>query len=614
MTIIERKLRKLFRFIAPEALFLLGVFLLLLWFFGGLRFRYCSVYLPAETSEYVFWIFAAFGSYLWLLFWELIRDFFRDEAVPTRVFRVSFLTLLAYWIAVIFRNRVPLIWLIQTGLFKTAAIFFCAAAPAACVLLGVILLIIMIAMCVNYEGPIEEELHRRVRWPLHVRHERYIKAALKKQTTYIGYEVVTRQPLYLSAAERNTHVQVVGTTGSGKTLYTLFPMISQDIAAGRGVIFIDAKGSADNAAAVRDMVSAAGREKDFAFFSLNDIASSGTYNPLKHGNASQLKDKIAATIDWSEPYYQRACESALQALFMDLESAGRRVTLPELHEILKNPPPQLRNFASIAETHKRDIRTLFSEVSLIVNTSFGRLFSKPEADIDLLDIYRKGKIAYFGLDTQSYQQSAPRVGKMITQDLNTLSGIVESSLSASEKRPLAIYIDEFQSFGTRGFINALARGRSSGFWITIAHQSIGDLNAIDDSFMRQVIENTNTKIILRINDPETAQLFADSLGTRKTVRASSQIHLEGEPPKNIMGSQSVEHQYLVHPSEFKNLDPGQAVFKSGKRYGRIALHGHFPKVTEPKVANVIDRNGFMTPKTTFPTTATPPMPGEQFQA
>src|SRR5581483_5240560 len=99
-------------------------------------------------------------------------------------------------------------------------------------------------------------------------------------------------------------------------------------------------------------------------------------------------------------------------------------------------------------------------------------------------------------------------------------------------RPLAVFIDEFQAFGTRGFINALARGRSSGFWITIAHQSLGDLKAVDEAFLQQVFENTNTKVFLRVNDPESAQMFADSVGTKKVVETTSQTLLEGSEPKN----------------------------------------------------------------------------------
>jgi hypothetical protein len=164
---------------------------------------------------------------------------------------------------------------------------------------------------------------------------------------------------------------------------------------------------------------------------------------------------------------------------------------------------------------------------------------------------------------------------MITQDLNTLSGMVESGLREDEKKPLAVFIDEFQAFGTRGFINALARGRSSGFWITIAHQSLGDLKAVDEAYLQQVFENTNTKIFLKVNDPETAQMFSDSVGTVKAVETTSQVLIQGEDPKNIMGSKKIVYEYIIHPSELKNLNTGQAVFKSGGGFGRLSLPGVF---------------------------------------
>src|ERR1019366_9382601 len=98
--------------------------------------------------------------------------------------------------------------------------------------------------------------------------------------------------------------QILGSTGSGKTRFTLFPMMAQDIAQGRGVVFIDAKGSSENAKTVFQMVKDAGREKDFCYFSLTDLEQSTEYDPLRHGNSSQLKDKIAGSIDRSEPFYQ----------------------------------------------------------------------------------------------------------------------------------------------------------------------------------------------------------------------------------------------------------------------------------------------------------------------
>ena len=47
-----------------------------------------------------------------------------------------------------------------------------------------------------------------------------------------------------------------------------------------------------------------------------------------------------------------------------------------------------------------------------------------------------------------------------------------------------------------------------------------------------------------------------------------------------MRSQKVVHEYLIHPSELKSLEPGRAVFKSGGRYGRLVLPGYFENVSE----------------------------------
>jgi hypothetical protein len=192
--------------------------------------------------------------------------------------------------------------------------------------------------------PIEVGLREKVRWPGHIDHQRYLSKTAHSHETYLGYEVSRKKPVYLKPEARNKHIQIVGSTGSGKTRFTLFPLMRQDINAGRGVIFIDAKGSSENARAVFKMVQDAGRAKDFLFFSLTDHEHSSTYNPLKHGNPSQLKDKITASIDWSEPFYQRICENALQTLFMDVERAGKRLTLAGLLRELKGPPSGYLNF------------------------------------------------------------------------------------------------------------------------------------------------------------------------------------------------------------------------------------------------------------------------------
>lgn len=528
----------------------------------------------------------------WFMFWGMLSRFIKDT-FPRKVLAVSGFLLFVFCVALYKKELLPpilnhLMWEAKSGIRAGMA---CTLLP---LVFGNVLMGLALKFGLGLVDPIKSGLRQTVRWPKRMDHDNHFKKALQMGMTYLGFDVVKKAPVFLKSEERNKHLQVVGSTGSGKTRFALFPLMLQDIRAGRGVVFIDAKGSSENAKVVWKIVQEAGRAKDFIFFSLTDYQSSSTYNPLKHGDPSQLKDKITASIDWSEPFYQRVCENALQTLFMDVEGLGKRLTLSELHQALKSPPSGYRNFFQLARKHLPHIQTLESEIGLLVNSPFGGLLGVDAGGIDLLDVYKNNKIAYFALDTQSYQHTAARLGKMITQDLNTLSGLIESEFSDTQKRPLAVFIDEFQAFGTRGFINALARGRSSGFWITIAHQSLGDLKAIDDAYLQQVFENTNTKVFLKVNDPESAQMFSDSVGTTKVVETTSQVLLQGDDPKNIMGSKKIVYEYLIHPSELKNLTTGQAVFKSGGGYGRLCLPGvffstegvHLPVRRPPKILTV----------------------------
>jgi hypothetical protein len=427
-------------------------------------------------------------------------------------------------------------------------------------------------------GVLERELSAPVEWPGKVIHAPYFERAIQKGTTYLGYEVNRHLPVYLSARERNQHVHVIGSTGSGKTHFVLMPMINQDIRAGRGVIFVDAKGNLENAKAVFQMARDAGREKDFLFLSMNQVSESNTYNPLQNGNPSQLKDKTMAYFDWTVPYYKSSCENALLTLFMDLERIHKTVTLCDLAGFFRDPPKECVDFNAFVAKNKDDIQHLRNGIDVLVKAAFGRLLATTRPDIDFLDVYRRQKIVYFAIDTQSYLGTAQQFGRLITQDILTLSGVVSSTFKPSEIRPLAIYIDEYQSFGTRSFVSALAKGRDSGLWITIAHQSLGDLKAVDDSYAQQINELTNTKIFLRVNDPSTAQFFSDTVGTTKEIRTTRQVLLDGADPKNLMGSERVVHEYLIHPTELKNFKAGQAVYKSIGHYGYVSLPGFFPDV------------------------------------
>jgi len=411
------------------------------------------------------------------------------------------------------------------------------------------------------------------------KHKKYLAIAKKENWSYLGY--TSECPIYLSLEERNRHIECVGTTGTGKSAYVLFNLFKQDIEIGVPAIFIDAKGSMENVDAVYQMVKSSGRAADFRLFSLTLLNDSNSYNPLLLGNPVQVCDKIISAMDWSkeQPYFEALCQTGLSKLLTDFEQSKIPFTLQNLLRAMENPPQKFHEFYEFMEDDDnwRYTQSLRNEFRLIAKAPFGFLFDSDNPSIDLRQVYDKNLIVYFSLDMQSYPKQAQRIGKLITADINSLSGIIESTLKKKEKKPLCVYIDEFQAFGTKNFLNALARGRSSGLCVTIAHQSIGDLKAVSPEFAQQVIDLTSTKIFLRVNDPESAQLFSDSLGTYETVEITRQIQTQGteDPSAKLMGSAKVVDRYRIHPSEIKDLQTGEAVIKSMRGYGKLSLCPYF---------------------------------------
>jgi Type IV secretion-system coupling protein DNA-binding domain len=113
----------------------------------------------------------------------------------------------------------------------------------------------------------------------------------------------------------SAHGLILGASGSGKST-TLLRILCDDVVRGRPVIAIDLKGSP----AFRDQLVGAA---SISGRTLRLWSPDGPelWNPLAHGNPTELKDKLIATERFTEPHYQRAAERHLQ-LTLRLLSQG----------------------------------------------------------------------------------------------------------------------------------------------------------------------------------------------------------------------------------------------------------------------------------------------------
>lgn len=116
------------------------------------------------------------------------------------------------------------------------------------------------------------------------------------------------QPYFMDFKEVNQHMFVPATTGGGKTVL-LLNYIEYALLKNYPTIFIDGKGSLESIDDVRALCNR--YNKELKVFS---DEGSLTYNPLKYGNATVIKDKLEQLIATESQYYTEISTSLVQAI------------------------------------------------------------------------------------------------------------------------------------------------------------------------------------------------------------------------------------------------------------------------------------------------------------
>lgn len=123
------------------------------------------------------------------------------------------------------------------------------------------------------------------------------------------------------------------------------------------------------------------------------------------------------------------------------------------------------------------------------------------------------------------RESSSILAKIVVSMIQCCVGRVISSGKSFTHR-LNIYIDESASVLYRGIETLYAQGRSSNINLTGLTQSKADLiAAIGDDAADRILDLTNTKIIMRINEQKSAKMISDMAGKR--MEYSVFLNLDG---------------------------------------------------------------------------------------
>jgi hypothetical protein len=400
------------------------------------------------------------------------------------------------------------------------------------------------------------------------------------------------KPIIIDQDTLNHHVHVVGASGFGKTTF-LLNIIKEKIEAHEGVIFVDLKGDIDTICEIASFAKNAGRIDEFEFFSISEnfLEVSKGISLFANGNALEIKDKLMGAFNYDHEYYKKRIESflnlSLRALVylrdkkersFDLESIYKLTQgfeyIEELSGLIDNKSikDDLLTLASDKKL-KEDLTGLRADIEGLIKTDFGHLLSENNG-INFYDSIRQSKIVYVHLDSQRYEVSAEKLGRIVLQDIKTASAKIVSTISKSDRRPLTLIVDEFANLATEQFVGFLNKARSSGIGIVIAHQELSDLDVFSPTVRDQVMTNTSTLFSFLQKLPKSAETIAGIAGTYKTEKETEQTGEEGlffkTKEKTGMGSIREVEEYLIHPNMIKELMRGECFMVSKYPYSRIA--------------------------------------------
>ena len=410
------------------------------------------------------------------------------------------------------------------------------------------------------------------------------------------------RPVHLSERQLAAHGLILGASGAGKST-TLLGILCQQIRRGRPVVAIDLKGSPAFARELRQAAALAGRP-----FRLWTPDGPSHWNPLEHGNATSLKDKLIATERFTEPHYQRAAERYVQTVIQVVHAArpGQGTQLEEVVELMepRRLSAMLRHLsgplcervqdylAGLTPDQLSAIRGLGTRLAIVSESHAGPYLApaRPgEVTIDLRATLEGSDVVLFSLNSSVYGKLGAQLGTLVIQDLVSQVGHRLSLTDEAGQAPAQamIGIDEFSALGADNLLALLARGREAGAAVLLATQELADLDRAAPGFRDQVLGITSLKLAHRQDVPASAQTIAQMIGTEQVWEETRNI--QGPLGRgSYRGSRRLVERFVVHPNVIKSLPTGQAVMITKTPVAQATRLRVLPL---PRGSSAIDRAG-----------------------
>jgi len=336
----------------------------------------------------------------------------------------------------------------------------------------------------------------------------------------VGRTLDARRPVFITPRQMSTHMQVVGSTGLGKSYY-LEGIIKNLILQGHGVCVIDPHG--DLYSRVLDFCSYLHvvqperrlHQKVIPF----DIAEGEHiigFNPVQR-NARVVTYQVLALMEairkvWGQDSFQATPRLARWLFNAAYAVIDANLTMVQTQYLVDPKPspyrqailerishPRIRAewewFSSIKDRERNEFtESSFNRLQpFVIHEVVRQILGRQERTLNFSDVLTSQKIVLVNLAKQN----------TIPEDYQHLLGtlLVNEILTAAFARPRArrdpfyLVIDEFAHFVTKDMCEILDGGRKFGLHLILAHQHLNQLKVKDPEVYYSTLGNARIKTV-----------------------------------------------------------------------------------------------------------------------
>lgn len=369
-------------------------------------------------------------------------------------------------------------------------------------------------------------------------------------------DATTGRDVRFEQPDRSRHCYIVGATGTGKSTL-LYNMAIQDIENGEGVAVIDPHGDL-----YHQLLESIPKHRvgDIVLVDPSDFEYSVGINFLEC-DASNKRVQMNFVVNEMIKIFDRLYDMRVaggpifeqymrNAMLLVMDSDYPAATLMDV--LLVFEEKKFRGFLLekcknpvVVNFWKRQAEEACGEASLknlapyitsklnqfTTNALLRPIIGQQRSTVDFRELIDTGKILLVNL-------SKGLLGELDTQLLGMLvigkiftAAMGRAAVCSEHRKPLSLYVDEFQNFTTDTVAHLLSEARKFGLYLTLANQNLAQLSANSGkhSILDAVLGNVGTTLIFRLGavDADKMQIYTRPELDAQDLQNLPDFHMAG---------------------------------------------------------------------------------------